>query len=84
MYNHVEGCPHLAVPDTGKMPNPMAKKRIRMGPRAKFGNETPSRLTKLKVRSSHRFLLRAERTPAGTERSSATKSAAQVSSMVEG
>src|SRR5258708_19717448 len=63
-------------PDTGSHPSLMAKNRIRIGPSAKFGNDSPNKLTTLSNLSSHfpgRF---AERTPAGVEIKIATGTAA--------
>src|SRR5260370_29006239 len=53
------------APETGSHPSLMAKRRIRIGPSAKLGNDRPKRLTTLSRRSSQRLRRRAERTPAG-------------------
>ncbi len=74
----------VSDPETGSKPKLMAKNRIRIGPRAKLGNESPQRLTKLSTRSSQRLRRLAERTPAGIESSNATASAAKVRRMVAG
>ena len=67
-----------------QQPRFTAKNKISTGPRAKFGNDSPSRLTKLSARSSQRLRRRAERTPAGIESASATSSDASVSLSVNG
>src|SRR3954464_6359757 len=81
---HVDGELHAAVPETGKSPSEIAKNKIKMGPSAKFGNDRPSRLTKLRTRSSQRLRRRAERTPAGIANTSAPPSEAKVKSNVDG
>src|SRR5215467_80343 len=77
-------CPTLPDPETGNSPRRMAKNNIKIGPSAKFGKDSPQRLTKLSRRSSQRLRLRAERTPAGMEISKATIIAARVSWIVDG
>ena len=42
-------------PETGSRPSLMANNRIRIGPRAKLGNDRPNRLTTLIRRSSQRL-----------------------------
>ena len=56
------------APETGSQPSLMEKSRIRMGPRAKLGNDRPKRLTTLRARSSQRLRRWAERTPAGIDK----------------
>jgi len=70
------------APDTGSIPNLMANSRMRIGPSAKFGNESPKRLTTDSSRSSHRLRRRADRTPAGIESTMATSNDASVSRSV--
>ena len=60
----------------------MEKSRIKIGPNAKLGNDSPNKLNTLMVRSSQRFFLRAERTPAGMDSNNATNKAEAVSSNV--
>jgi hypothetical protein len=60
----------------------ISNRRMRIGPSAKFGNDNPNRLTTESSRSSHRFLRRADRTPAGIERITATSNEASVSRSV--
>jgi hypothetical protein len=55
---------------------------MRMGPRAKLGNDRPKRLTTESRRSSQRLRRWAERTPAGIDKMMATKSDASVSCRV--
>ena len=78
----MDGSTRLAkepAPDTGSHPSLMAKRRIRIGPSAKLGNDRPKRLTTLSRRSSQRLRRWALRTPAGIERMMATNSDASVS-----
>src|SRR5258707_15344433 len=84
IYPQVDGWPHEAVPETGKRPRLIAKNKIRIGPNAKLGKLSPSKLTKLSKRSSHWLRRRADRTPAGIEISRAIVSAEKVSNKVEG
>jgi hypothetical protein len=72
------------APETGSHPSLMAKRRMRIGPRAKLGNDRPKRLTTLRRRSSQRLRRWAERTPAGIDRMMATNSDASVSCRVLG
>ena len=72
-------CSSAPLPDTGSQPSLIAKNNMRIGPRAKLGNESPNRLTKLNRRSSQEFLRNAERTPAGIESAMATSRDAMVS-----
>src|ERR1700758_2402344 len=72
------------APETGSHPALIANRRIRIGPSAKFGNERPKRLTTESRRSSQRLRRRADRTPAGIERTIATKRLARVGRGGEG
>src|SRR5579864_5020406 len=72
------------APETGSHPALIANNRIRIGPSAKFGNERPKRLTTEITRSSQRLRLRAERTPAGIDRTIATNRLARVRRSVYG
>src|SRR5579872_1779091 len=72
------------APDTGSHPSLIAKIRIRIGPSAKFGNDNPNKLTTESTRSSQRLRRRAERIPAGIDRTIATNSDANVSCSVYG
>ena len=51
---------NVPEPETGSHPNLIENNKIRMGPRAKFGNERPHRLTTLMTRSSQSLRRRAE------------------------
>src|SRR3954470_3774333 len=72
------------APETGSHPALIANSRMRMGPRAQFGNERPNRLTTESRRSTHRLRAGAERTPAGMERMIATRRLAIVRRRVYG
>ncbi len=71
-------------PETGSHPSLTAKNKISTGPKAKLGNDRPNRLTTLRTRSSHWFLLLAECTPAGMASTMATNNDASVSCKVNG
>src|SRR5437764_10761882 len=77
-------CATVPEPETGSNPSLIAKKRIKMGPRAKLGKDNPKRLTTLSSRSSQRLGRCAEHTPAGTESVTATSNDASVNSNVYG
>ena len=72
-------CASDPEPETGSHPSSMAKIKMRIGPSAKFGNDSPSSETKLSTRSSHRLRRSADRTPAGIDRARARPSARQAS-----
>src|SRR4051794_22828593 len=77
-------CAKVPEPDTGSHPSLMENNKIRIGPSAKFGKESPNKLTTLRARSSHEFRRRAERTPAGMDSNIATSKAAKVNCKVYG
>src|SRR5215469_5010420 len=72
------------APETGSQPSLIAKSRIKIGPRAKFGNERPKRLITESVRSSQRLRRRAECTPAGIDKTIATNKLSRVRRRVYG
>src|SRR5215467_6211285 len=72
------------APETGSHPSLIAKSKIRIGPSAKLGNESPKRLITESVRSSHRLRRRADRTPAGIDKMIATNKLASVRRRVYG
>src|SRR5215470_1736983 len=74
----------LPDPETGKSPREIENIRIRIGPSAKFGKDSPKRLTTLKTLSSHLPRRCAERTPAGIEITRATINDATVNCKVYG
>ena len=49
-----ERVPPVPAPETGSQPRRMEKRRMRMGPRAKLGNERPTSETTPRVRSCQR------------------------------
>src|ERR1700756_1372716 len=54
---------NVPEPETGSQPNLIENNRIRIGPMAKFGNESPKRLTTLMARSSQSLRRRGGGTP---------------------
>ena len=70
------------APETGSQPSVMEKMRMRMGPRAKLGNERPTRERTPRVRSCQRLRWSADQMPAGMEMAMPMRSAARVSARV--
>ena len=60
-------CEKPSSPDTGSKPSAIEKKRTSKGPNAKFGSDTPNKLTKPIARSRTRPRRIALITPNGTE-----------------
>ena len=59
--------PPVPAPETGSQPRRMEKMRMRMGPRAKLGNDRPTSETTPRVRSCQRSRWSAEQMPAGID-----------------
>ena len=60
MSEEVELSRPVPAPETGSQPSLMEKSRMRMGPRAKLGNERPTSETTPRVRSCQRPRCRAD------------------------
>ena len=74
----------VPAPETGVHPSLIEKIKIRIGPSAKFGNDSPPSDTIPSTRSCQRPRCSADHTPAGTEIPTPISSAASVSANVYG
>ena len=74
--------PPVPAPETGSQPRRMEKMRIRMGPSAKFGNESPTERDDAERAVLPAIAVQRGQDPAGTETAIPIKSAASVSARV--